>query len=380
MPFSLFKSRYLKDAALLAQNARKILHRRKDLLSEAVVADASSDIDKLEAAIKEENEIAVKEKSEHLDALFAKIAPHRTDHSWRENCEVMLVAFVIAIGIRAYFLQPFKIPTGSMQPTLNGNTGHVVSSEQPLPNFLMRSLEFLFMGRSYVNVVASEDDKVVDIKTVTHLFVFELTQIECLSGRRYVVPILRDTLMNPVGRDGFGVWVGNSYRKGQVIARGYMDKGDHVFVDKFTYHFRHPRRGDVFVFNTRGIPGIPIHDPEVKSQFYIKRLAAISGDVVRIASPRLFLNGELAKGTGFERVMSARDGYRGYANIAAGSFRLLQDPEDAFTVPPKSYFALGDNSYNSLDSRAWGRVPAENVVGRGMFVYYPFTRRWGGVR
>jgi signal peptidase I len=47
------------------------------------------------------------------------------------------------------------------------------------------------------------------------------------------------------------------------------------------------------------------------------------------------------------------------------------------TVPPYSYFALGDNSANSLDSRYWGFVPAENVVGRGLFVYWPFTSHWG---
>ena len=50
------------------------------------------------------------------------------------------------------------------------------------------------------------------------------------------------------------------------------------------------------------------------------------------------------------------------------------------TVAPRSYFALGDNSANSLDSRYWGFVPEQNVVGRGFFVYWPFSSHWGFVR
>ena len=116
-------------------------------------------------------------------------------------------------------------------------------------------------------------------------------------------------------------------------------------------------------------------DPNVKSQFYIKRLAGLPNDQLRIDQPRLYLNGSLATEPGFVRVMSAKDGYRGYTNML--QFPHLQTATDIFTVPPDNYFALGDNSKNSSDSRNWGVVPAENVVGRGLFVYWPFTRHWG---
>ena len=52
----------------------------------------------------------------------------------------------------------------------------------------------------------------------------------------------------------FHVDLGREYHKGDIIARGYIDTGDHVFVDKVSYNFRPPRHGEVFVFNTKGIP------------------------------------------------------------------------------------------------------------------------------
>jgi signal peptidase I len=58
----------------------------------------------------------------------------------------------------------------------------------------------------------------------------------------------------------------------------------------------------------------------------------------------------------------------------------LATPDSTVQVPQRSYFALGDNSASSLDSRYWGFVPGDNVVGRGVFVYWPFTRHWGVVR
>jgi signal peptidase I len=80
--------------------------------------------------------------------------------------------------------------------------------------------------------------------------------------------------------------------------------------------------------------------------------------------------------------MSCRNGYAGYSNGSAGggTFPILGSPEDEYKVAQENYFALGDNSYNSSDSRYFGPVPQQNVVGRGLVVYWPFLGQWGLIR
>ena len=147
-----------------------------------------------------------------------------------------------------------------------------------------------------------------------------------------------------------------------------------------------PHRGNVFVFRTDHILGIR-EDPLAGAPFYIKRLTGTPGDELRIDSPRLYVNGELARSFGIKRVMAARPPYRGYAQgpermqLLNGDFGPgLFTPQATFVVPSRDYFAMGDNSYNSYDSRYWGPVPEENLVGRGLFVYWPFNRHWGFIR
>jgi signal peptidase I len=217
-------------------------------------------------------------------------------------------------------------------------------------------------------VISREDDQVLQVEQKKVAFFFTYSRIVC-QHQSFLVYAPSDTL-----RSYFDVFPGRAYKRGDIIARGAVDTGDQVFVDKFTYNFVKPHRGDVFVFRTNHIPGIP-DDPETGAPFYIKRLAGVPGDTLRIEPPKLFVNGTVAQAYGFQRVMSAKSKYRGYGLGA----RFLSSPNSTFTIPEHAYFALGDNSYNSYDSRYWGPVPEENLVGRGLLVYWPFYPHWGVV-
>jgi signal peptidase I len=363
----MFTSRHIKHSRLLLRHARKYLRYKHDKLSDVDREQIVSEMQTLREALRSKDRQTVHTAAETLDKTLHKLTPVTWESHWRENCEVILVAIVIAVGIRSYFLQPFKIPTGSMQPTLNGIIGH--PSNDPSPNILRQAVEFVLLGRNYIDVVSREDDQIFEIVPKKVAFFFTFSRLVC-EHQNLLVYASPDTL-----RQDFNVFPGRLVHRGEVIARGAIDTGDQVFVDKCSYNFVKPRNGDVFVFRTNNIPAIR-PDPIAGPPFYIKRLAGLPGDQLRIDPPFLYINGKKAQGYGFERVMSARPPYRGYAQ----GHEYLSKPDQTYTVPRDGYFAMGDNSYNSFDSRYWGPVPVENLVGRGLFVYWPFFPHWGLIR
>jgi signal peptidase I len=366
----MFQPRYVKHAHLLLRHAEKVRRYRLDVMSESALADLDRQIEELRGATRARDRRAVEEKSEQLEAIIGQQATAHWEAGWRENTEVILVAIVVAWAVRCYFIQPFKIPTGSMQPTLNGIIGR--PSTEPGPNFFRQIAEFFILGRNYINVVSQVDDTVEQIQPRKFLFFFTWSHLVC-KNQQFSVYCPPDQLMND-----FKVTPGNSYRRGEVIARGAVDTGDQVFVDKFSYNFIKPHRGDVFVFRTNHIFMIP-QDPETGAPYYIKRLAGLAGDTLSINPPLLYVNGQPPLRYGFQRVMRAKPPYRGYA-LGANQALYLKRPEATFTLPSHTYFALGDNSYYSFDSRYWGPVPEENLVGRGLLVYWPLNRHWGLIR
>lgn len=370
-----FTPRHIKEAKHYLQGAAKFLHYKRDILKTAQIEGIHRHMEELRSAMRGGQRDAVQAAIRNLDALIGKISPPPGDAAWRENVEVFLVAIVVAAGIKAFILQPFRIPTGSMQPTLFGIVG--TRTDEPPPNLIVRAFEFVWLGRHYIDLRARESDVVVDLRERTYLNFFTFTDIVC-RNRTYSLFVPRSPLAHY-----FRVGPGRVYQQGDVIARGHVDTGDQVFVDKVSYNFVKPAAGNVFVFKTTGIAKIEAGiDPAMGSQHYIKRLAGMPGQTLRIAPPTLYVDGKIPAQFEFQRVMSLKNGYRGYSNGGDGgsSFPILGAPDETFTVPPLTYFALGDNSYNSSDSRFWGTVPERNVAGRGLFVYWPFTSRWGLIR
>lgn len=364
-----FEPRHVRDGKHYRHSLKRLINYKRDILPPADLEKLESLLAQVNAALRTRKREEIGKVQKEIDESALKISPPPQDAGIRENVEVILVAIIIAAGVRAFMLQPFKIPTGSMQPTLHGIVG--MKMETPPPNPLVRVFDFFWLGRSYFDVVAKEADIVTKVEDKTYLNFFTFTTVTCQRSN-YTIFAPKDTL-----KAYFRVVEGRSYEKGEPIVRGYIDTGDMVFVDKAIYNFIPPKLGEVIVFKTTGIRRIEM-PPGIDSQHYIKRLAGMPGDVLRIEAPNLYIDGELASLPVFQKVMSCQNGYRGYSNMLG--FPYLSTPSSTFTVPARSYFALGDNSYNSFDSRGWGAVPERNMAGRGAIVFWPFSSRWGFIR
>lgn len=139
---------------------------------------------------------------------------------------------------------------------------------------------------------------------------------------------------------------------------------DHLFVERLSYRFGKPKRGDIVVFHTKGIKSLP---PDT---FYIKRVAGLPGERIRIEPPFLIVDDQKVNEPElFHTISSYSNGYHGFQ---LGG--LLSQTTLEFPLGPNEYFVLGDNTQNSRDSRYWGPVPEKNIMGRATRIYWPFTR------
>lgn len=299
----------------------------------------------------------------------------RTDkhHGRRENAEVALVAIALALGVRAYFLQPFKIPTHSMRPTLLGILNEPETRSPP--SWPVRIFELGWLGKGWHRAVAPSDGVVASVREGNLFGIIPWSTTEIVADQ-WTQTLW--TSLQQAREGGLKVRAGDSVKAGEVLANFSSTSGDHLFVNKVLYQIRKPHRGDTFVFTTDGIEGIEsglrLRGIE-GSQYYIKRCVALGGDRLQVRPPVLWVDGQPAQDWACQRVSAQKDGYPGYTFGPT----FLTNPEDTYQVPGRDYWAMGDNSPNSFDSRGWGPVPARNLVGKGAFVYWPFSKRWGWI-
>lgn len=196
----------------------------------------------------------------------------------REWVESIVIALVLALFIRSYFLQPFKIPSGSMRMTLIEGDHLFVSKLRYGPNLLPH----LYMDKPFKFAWPQE--------------------LEPLTKKR--LP-----------------------------------------------GFEHPQRGDVIVFVF----------PEDRTKDFIKRLIGLPGDTVEIREGKVLINGEEMKDERNKNIYYYNRGQYGQEG-------------KAIVVPQGKYFVLGDNSASSHDSRYWGFVSVEDVIGRAELIFWPLDR------
>lgn len=176
-----------------------------------------------------------------------------------------------------------------------------------------------------------------------------------------------------------------------------LEVGDFILVNKYAYGLRlpvagtkvveigDPQRGDVMVFKF----------PGERKVNYIKRVVGVPGDLIRYQDKKLYINNELVEETHLANLPNYLKLYsENLGNVQHQIYEVHNDPrrppnmgEGQWRVPDNSYFVMGDNRDNSNDSRFWGFVPDELVVGKafaiwmqwGSFTSLPSFSRVGGI-
>ncbi|MFH1038082.1 MAG: signal peptidase I [PVC group bacterium] len=341
-----------KETRAVLKSGRWILKRRKKKLSPDRREKLSEAIGRLETAAPNGDPKEIRSNAKKLSVLLTgDLAPFRKG-AFREWAESILFALLMVFIIRTVIVQPFKIPTGSMQPTLLG-----VKKICPA------------CGREYR----------YDRKT-------------CDDGTPLVLEHIGDKIL--VNKFIYGARTPDRIPYTSILLP-YLQLPA----------LRKPRRGDIVVF----------HYPEDVSIDYVKRLVGLPGETIEIRDGKIIADGkdvatpEMEKmyytnGRPFEQIPYGRPGQSfvvpakgmvinldpgtreswqdlvradGHGlEVTDGSVLIDEEPRRSYALEQNHYYVLGDNSTNSRDSRYWGFVPEKYLVGEVFFKYWP-PRRWG---
>lgn len=167
------------------------------------------------------------------------------------------------------------------------------------------------------------------------LFILEISKIVAIA-LLIVIPI-RYFIFQPF------------YVKGDSMEPNFSD-GDYLIIDEISYRLKSPERGEVIVFRY----------PNDPSQRYIKRIIGLPGETVEIEEGKVTIYNENGKGEALEE-----SGYLSDSVVTAGGIRTA--------LGENEYFVLGDNRAASADSRRWGTLPRENIIGRALIRAWPPT-------
>lgn len=360
--FGLGQNRRLKKTAdQHLRHARFCRNMREDIVSPILLGR----LDTAEVAVRQSKEQGDWPKLEkdlaRLDRVMQEVMPQHKHPAWREWVEILLVAVSIAMACREYFAEPFKIPTGSMEPTLYGI--HCRSQEKPgvTDRLPLKLVKWFVSGEWYMKITAKASGMLSD----PYMTVDRLNKVYEIGGVRHVFPADAEVAFDP----------GTQVRQGDVLWAGIKISGDHVFVNKAAWNFRRPRRSEVIVFLTNGIEGLR----ENWNKHYIKRAVGLPGEAISVRPPNVIVNGAAVSANMIGRISAKEPPYKGYQLVPWNMSGYLRTGQDIVQLDHDEYFACGDNTESSFDSRFWGPVRRSNMVGPAGLLYWPFSKRWGKI-
>lgn len=253
--------------------------------------------------------------------------------------------------VSRFAVEGFRMTSGSMRPTLEGIHAREIPGGQTSRGVVGR----LVRGERYVRWLARSSGP---FKGPTYLYgASPWCEYSVGRDRRYLPPDVKVRF-----RQGQPVVQGDLVWSGMVVA------GDRVMVEKVSYRFRDPRRGEIVVFKTDGLPD---WEPGTYISF---RVAGLPGERIRIEPPRLVVDDERVTDPPIFTTIAAKEqGYAGFSSArrAGGD---ANSPSDEVVLGEDEYFVLGDNTGNAHDSRYWGPVSRKKIVGRVTRIYWPLNR------
>ena len=364
---------------LLKRKQRKLIselknrrHAEDDLLSPALRRDFDEIIHELEISA------PTRENIKRANDKFAALQLPFKRGTMFALLDLLAVVGAVAFGLRGLYFQPFRIPTSSMQPTLYGI--HYLEKENASNPFLKKipaPLNKILFAMCDAQAEAPENAIYFSgTEKIIPGTIFDRTEFT-LGNHRISLPGNPDQVASYTKLTD-----GRIVITGETLANGYVSLGDHLFVERFSLYLSPPRRGDVMVFTTENLTynGIPL--ALTGGYYYIKRLAALPGDTVKIDQNQLWIKpggkGEFRKiqevEPRFKKIYSMKGGYHGHlAKMGNQPFAYGEE----YTIPADSYLMLGDNSRFSMDSRFFGPVNRKQFIGRAWLTFYPLSRRTG---
>jgi signal peptidase I len=161
---------------------------------------------------------------------------------------------------------------------------------------------------------------------------------------------------------GIRTFAAQAYNVSSGSMKPTLEVNDKFFVNKLSYRFREPQRGDIVVFSPT--------EQLKKEQFYdtfVKRVIGLPGETVELKDAKVYINNKLIKEQNY---LSNEP-----PTLADGCTAGPQPPylSKPVTIPVNSYLVLGDNRINSYDGRCWGLVPRKNIIGHAVARVWPLN-------